>query len=244
MHNKWYSLFKGVLGPFLYVYNRPKIYHAERIPNTGPAILASSHQSVVDSFFLPLLCPRQITFLAKKEYFTGEGLVGKIQRWFFTSVGQIPVDRESSTATDAAVDAARGVLAKGDLFGIYPEGTRSPDGRVYRGKRGVAKIAFETGEQIIPIAMKGSGRANPIGSWFLRPTKVEVVVCEPIDADAFASARGLEPGSYEAQRAVVDHIMHVLADAAGAEYVDVYAADVKKSLAAGKGSPEGAEPGA
>ncbi|MDY6050681.1 MAG: lysophospholipid acyltransferase family protein [Corynebacterium sp.] len=253
MDNKTYALFKNVIfGPFLRIYNRPEIAHLERIPATGPAILASSHQSVLDSFFLPLLSPRQITFLAKKEYFEGKTLVGKLQKWFFTSVGQVPVDRESATASDAAIVAATRVIDKGDLFGIYPEGTRSPDGRVYRGHSGVARIAYrvnasrtpDTAVAIIPIAMIGSRDANPIGSWILRPAKVRIVVCEPINPLVFAAERGLEVGTYETERALTDHIMAVLAEAVGAEYVDVYASTVKKSLAAGEGYPPGAEPGA
>ena len=251
MDNKTYALFKNVLfGPFLRVYNRPEITHVDFIPATGPAILASSHQSVLDSFYLPLLSPRQITFLAKKEYFEGKTLVGKLQKWFFTSVGQVPLDRESASAGEAAVTAAQKVIDKGDLFGIYPEGTRSPDGRVYRGHSGVARIAYtvnasrtvDAAVDVIPIAMIGSRDANPIGSWILRPAKVKIVVCAPINPLRFAEERGLKVGTYETERALTDHIMKVLADAVGTEYVDVYASTVKKALANGEGYPPEAQP--
>lgn len=243
MHNKWYWAFKNIFfGPFLRVYNRPTITGVEGIPVTGAAILASNHQSVMDSFFLPLLCPRQITFLAKKEYFTGTDTVGKIQRWFFTSVGQVPIDRTSTDAAQAAMDTAQRVLERGDLLGIYPEGTRSPDGRIYRGKTGAARVALTTGAPMIPVAMIGTRKANPIGSWIVRPAKVGVRIGDPIDPVAFAQERGLDPQSGEAARALTDHVMAALTVLTGSEYVDLYAADVKARLAEGKGYPAGLEP--
>lgn len=243
MNNKWYWTFKYILfGPFLRVYNRPEIEGLERIPSEGPAILASNHQAVMDSFYLPLLCPRQLTFPAKKEYFTTPGLVGSIQKWFFTSVGQVPLDRESGNAGDALQAAAEKVLDAGDLFGIYPEGTRSPDGRIYKGKTGMARVALSTGKPVIPVAMIGSRDANPIGTWVPRPRKVRIRIGDPIDPLAFAAERSLDPESHEAARALTDYVMRELADLVGVNYVDVYAADVKKSLEQGLGYPEGAQP--
>lgn len=243
MNNKWYWLFKNILfGPILRVYNRPFIEGKERIPTGGGAILASNHQSVMDSFFLPLLCPRQITFLAKSEYFTTPGVVGKIQKWFFTAVGQIPLDRTAENARDTLLVSARKVIADGDLLGIYPEGTRSPDGRIYRGKTGMAYIALDTGAPVIPVAMLGARKANPIGSWLIRPAKVGIRIGEPIDPIAFVKAQGLDPASAEAARALTDHVMAALTALTGAEYVDVYAAEVKKSLEAGSGYPPGVNP--
>jgi len=143
--NNWYWAFKNVLlGPFLRVYNRPTIDGGSNIPTIGAAILASNHQSVMDSFYLPLLCPRQITFPAKSEYFTTPGIVGRLQKWFYTSVGQVPLDRSSAKAGEVLLTAARNILDRGELFGIYPEGTRSPDGRIYRGKTGAARVAIAT----------------------------------------------------------------------------------------------------
>ncbi|MEJ6014261.1 lysophospholipid acyltransferase family protein [Corynebacterium sp. H127] len=245
MRNKWYWLFKNVfVGPFLRVYNRPTIIGAENIPATGGALLVSNHQAVMDSFYLPLLCPRQITFPAKKEYFTGTGVKGKLQRWFFTSVGQIPIDRSSGDAAQSAMDAGEAVIKRGDVLCIYPEGTRSPDGRLYRGKTGMARIAMATKAPIIPVAMLGTRKANPIGSWIPRPTRVGIVIGAPIDPMQFAAERGLDANEYSTQRELTDHVMHVLAELSGQTYVDVYAADVKKSLEAGRGYPPAAMPGA
>ncbi|CAB0513369.1 lysophospholipid acyltransferase family protein [Corynebacterium diphtheriae] len=241
MHNKWYWTFKHILwGPILRVYNRPEIHGLENIPDKGSAILASNHQAVMDSFYLPLMSPRQITFPAKQEYFTTPGFVGSLQRWFFTAVGQVPIDRTSKSASDDLLKTARMVLDRGDLFGIYPEGTRSPDGRIYRGKTGMARIALDTNVAVVPIAMIGSRDANPIGTWIPRPHKVVIKVGEAIGPRSFVSDAGYDPDSYEAMRFFTDHVMKVLADLTGQQYVDLYAADVKKSLAAGKGYPEGA----
>lgn len=234
MQNKWYWIFRNIIfGPFLRVYNRPEIVGVDNIPSTGPAIIASNHQSVMDSFFLPLLCPRQITFLAKAEYFNGTTPVGRLQKWFFTNVGQRPVNRTSASAGQDALNTAVEVLNDGDLFGIYPEGTRSPDGRLYKGKTGVARIALASGAQVIPVAMIGTRDVNPIGTWFPRPGKVRVKVGDPIYPIEFVNNRGLERDSYEAIRALTDHIMRQLQQLSGQEYADVYAAEVKKALAEG-----------
>ncbi|GAA1472691.1 lysophospholipid acyltransferase family protein [Corynebacterium felinum] len=242
MKNKWYWAFKNIFfGPILRIYNRPVIVGAQNIPESGAAVLASNHQSVMDSFFLPLLCKRQITFPAKQEYFTSPGVVGRLQKWFFTAVGQIPLDRTSSDALEALTNAASSVLGAGELFGIYPEGTRSPDGRVYRGKTGMARVALLFDAPIIPVAMVGARDANPIGSWVIRPKKVEVRIGAAIDPVAFVVSQGLERESHEAARVLTDHVMRVLADLAGEEYVDVYASEVKKSLEEGKGYPPGAQ---
>ncbi|WPF65462.1 MULTISPECIES: lysophospholipid acyltransferase family protein [unclassified Corynebacterium] len=243
MHNKWYWTFKYILvGPFLRVWNRPKIEGVENIPKKGSALLASSHQSVMDSFFFPLMCPRQITFPAKSEYFTTPGLVGRAQSWFFSTVGQVPVNRNEAGAAEAVQKAAQKVFDRGDLFGIYPEGTRSPDGRIYRGRTGVARIALATGEKIIPVGMIGTREANPIGSWLLRPRKVSMKVGKPIDPHAYVKSQGLDPDSQQAVRALTDHVMSTLVELTGYDYVDVYASEVKKSLEAGHGYPRGAEP--
>ncbi|QGU07827.1 1-acyl-sn-glycerol-3-phosphate acyltransferase [Corynebacterium occultum] len=243
MHNKWYSIFKHVLiGPFLRVWNRPELEGVERIPTEGPIIMASSHQSVMDSFYFPLMCPRQMVFPAKKEYFTAPGVVGAIQRWFFKAVNQIPIDRDADNAGESLMAAGKKVLGEGGMLGIYPEGTRSPDGRVYRGRTGAARVALATGVKIVPVGMIGSRDANPIGTWVPRPRKVRMKVGELIDPVAYVRSQGLEPDDRQAPRALTDHIMQVLKDLVGAEYVDVYASEVKKSLEAGKGYPAGTEP--
>lgn len=242
MNNKWYSLFKVILGPPLLVWNRPTIEGAENIPDEGAAVLASNHQAVLDSFYLPLMVRRQITFPAKKEYFTGTGLSGRIQKFFFSSVGQIPVDRDSKDAGDALQNAAESVLGKGDLFGIYPEGTRSPDGRVYKGRTGMARVAMATGAPVVLIGMIGSGKANPIGTTIPRPVKVRIKVSEQIHPHAWAAEHGFEPDSREVMRPFTDYCMRRLADMVGEDYVDVYASDVKKSLAETGEYPEEARP--
>lgn len=243
MPSKMYAIAKALVGWTFHVWNRPEITGDEHIPDQGAAILASNHQAVMDSIYLPLLVDRQITFPAKSEYFTTPGPLGRARAWFFRAAGQIPVDREAADAGQAMISAARSVLDRGDLLGIYPEGTRSPDGRLYRGRTGMARIAMATGHPVVPIAMIGSREANPIGTWVLRPAKVRILVGEPIDPHAWAAQEGLDPGDRAAARRFTDHVMAVLAELTGQPYVDVYATDVKKSLAAGDGYPEGAEPG-
>ena len=243
MEKKWYWLYKNVLiGPFLRVWNRPTIEGIEHIPAEGSAIIASTHQAVMDSFFFPALSPRNITFPAKSEYFTAPGLIGRLQKWFFTSVGQIPVERGAANAGDATLAAARTVLDRGEVLGIYPEGTRSPDGRIYKGRTGMARIALATDAPIVPLAMIGSRDANPIGTWFLRPRKVRMKVGEPIDGRAYVESLGIDPDSREAARPLTDHVMAVLTELSGQPYVDMYASEVKESLAAGRGWPQGTEP--
>ncbi|MFC6145532.1 lysophospholipid acyltransferase family protein [Corynebacterium nasicanis] len=243
MEKKWYWLYKNVLiGPFLRIWNRPTIEGVENIPASGAAIVASTHQAVMDSFFFPALSPRTITFPAKSEYFTAPGLVGRLQKWFFTSIGQIPVHRGAAGAGDATLAAARTVLGRGDVLGIYPEGTRSPDGRIYKGRTGMARIALATDAPIIPLAMIGSRNANPIGTWIPRPAKVRMRIGEPIDGRAYVASLGIDPDSREAARPLTDHVMAVLTELSGQEYVDIYASEVKDSLAAGRGWPAGSEP--
>lgn len=242
MTNKWYWMFKHVLiGPALHVLNRPWSEGMDNIPATGPAIVASNHQAVMDSFYFPLLCPRNLTFIAKAEYFTTPGLKGRFQKWFFTSVGQVPIEREAESAADGMMISARRILDNGDLFGIYPEGTRSPDGRIYRGRTGMARVAMETGVDVIPVGMIDSRKANPIGTVIPRPYKVGVKVGKPINPHEWAKERGLDPLAHETVRAFTDFVMLELAELTGQPYVDVYASDVKKALNAGHGYPEGAE---
>ncbi|MDN5582360.1 MAG: lysophospholipid acyltransferase family protein [Corynebacterium sp.] len=241
MQNRTYWwLKKVVIGPWLWVLNRPYSSGLDKIPAEGPAILASNHLAVMDSLYFPLLAERQLTFLAKKEYFTTPGFAGAIQKWFFTSVGQVPIDRQDKDSQDAALETALRVLDKGDPLGMYPEGTRSPDGRMYRGKTGMARIALASGAKIYPVAMIDTQKANVAGSWLLRPHRVGVVVGDPIDPADFADAgEGVSPA-----RALTDYTMERIAELSGQEYVEgAYAADVKESLTAGRGYPEGSEPG-
>ncbi|AGE36800.1 1-acyl-sn-glycerol-3-phosphate acyltransferase [Corynebacterium urealyticum] len=241
MRNRTYWWLKHVfIGPWLWIYNRPFTRGLDKPPADGPVIFASNHLAVMDSFYFPLVNKRQLTFLAKKEYFTAPGLVGAIQRWFFSSVGQVPIDRADKSSQEAALQTALRVLEKGDALGMYPEGTRSPDGRLYRGKTGMARIALESGVTVYPVAMINTNKVNPIGSWIPRPYRCGVIVGDPIDPAEFKGAGD----DYQQARALTDRVMEELAKLSGQEYVkDFYAADVKNSLAAGQGYPEGSAPG-
>jgi 1-acyl-sn-glycerol-3-phosphate acyltransferase len=219
-----YWLLKYIfLGPLLAILGRPKIEGLEYVPQSGPAILASNHLAVMDSFYLPLVVPRRITFLAKSEYFTGTGFKGWCSRWFFTSVGQVPIDRSSADAAQAALDTAQRVLGEGKLLGMYPEGTRSPDGRLYKGKTGLARLALETGVPVIPVAMIGTNKVNPPGTSMLRFGKVTVRFGKPMD---FSRFDGLA-GNRFIERAVVDEVIYELMGLSDQEYVDIYASTLK-----------------
>ncbi|QNG18511.1 1-acyl-sn-glycerol-3-phosphate acyltransferase [Rhodococcus triatomae] len=232
----WYWLFKYVLlGPLLRVAGRPTVTGLENVPSDGNAIFASNHKAVLDSFFLPLVVPRPITFLAKSEYFTGSGAKGAFQKWFFSAVGQVPIDRTGADAAQDALNAGLRVLSAGNLLGIYPEGTRSPDGRLYKGKTGMARLALESGAKVIPVAMVGTEKMNPIGSKMWRPAKVEVRIGEPIDFSRFEGMGG----NRFVERAVTDEVMYKLMQLSGQEYVDIYAASLKQNVvAAAPAAPE------
>jgi 1-acyl-sn-glycerol-3-phosphate acyltransferase len=216
------------IGPFLRLLWRPWIEGRENIPDDRPAILASNHLSFCDSFFLPLMAPRKVTFLAKAEYFTTPGLKGLISRLFFSGVGQVPIDRDDKDAARAALTTAVRVLESGpnNLLGIYPEGTRSPDGRLYRGKTGVARLALQTGAVVIPCTMVNTSVIQPPGRVIpkLRP-RPGVRVGKPLD---FSRYEGMA-GDRFVERAVTDEIMYELMLMSGQEYVDQYASSVKKA---------------
>jgi 1-acyl-sn-glycerol-3-phosphate acyltransferase len=215
-----------VLGPLLRLFFRPRIEGADRIPATGGAVLASNHLAVADSFFLPLMVSRRVTFLAKREYFTDTGLKGFLKRCFFAGVGQVPIDRSSGAAAQAALDTGVRLLTGGSLLGIYPEGTRSPDGRLYKGKTGLARMVLEARVPVIPVVMVGTDKANPIGSKMWRPYPIRIRIGEPLD---FSRYDGLS-GDRFVERSVTDEIMYALMELSGQEYVDVYAAKVKADL--------------
>src|SRR5499427_8864043 len=159
-----YWLLKYVLlGPWLRLIFRPTAEGREYLPDTGPAIIASNHISFSDSIFMPLLVKRKVTFVAKAEYFTGKGIKGFLTKLFFVGAGTIPVDRSGGRAAQAAIDTGLRILREGKLFGIYPEGTRSPDGRLHRGKTGVARLALESGAPVIPVAMLNADEIQPPG---------------------------------------------------------------------------------
>ena len=221
-----YRFAKFVAGPLLHLLFQPWIRGGENIPDEGPAILASNHLAVIDSIFLPLMTQREITFVGKSDYFTGTGFKGWMVKHFMQSVGVIPMDRSGGRASQAALDKGLEVLKRGDLFGIYPEGTRSPDGRLYRGKTGIARLALESGAPIIPVAMVGTNKSQPIGKRLPRPERIGVIVGKPLD---FSRYIGMENDRF-ALRSITDEVMYALMLLSGQEYVDEYAANVKKKL--------------
>jgi 1-acyl-sn-glycerol-3-phosphate acyltransferase len=231
-----------LLGPLLSKVYKPWVRGLENLPETGAAILASNHLSFSDHFFLPLVSDRRITFLAKSDYFTGRGIKGRLTAGFFKGVGQLPVDRSGGKASEAALHTGLRVLRQGDLLGIYPEGTRSPDGRLYRGKTGVARMALESGVPVIPVAMVGTEDVMPIGRRLPKLAKVGVVIGEPLD---FSRYEGME-GDRLVLRSITDEIMYSLMTLSDQEYVDVYAATMKRRLASEQKARPGnrEEPGA
>src|ERR1700744_1711214 len=234
----WYWLLKYIfMGPLLALLGRPKVEGLEHIPQSGPAMLASTHLAVAASFYLPLVVRRRITFLAKAEYFTGTGLKGWFSRWFYSTTGQVPIDRGDADAAQAALNTAERILGEGKLLGMYPEGTRSPDGRLYKGKTGLARLALQTGVPVIPVAMIGTNVVNPPGTTMLRFGRVTVRFGKPMD---FSRFEGLA-GNRFIERAVTDEVIYELMGLSDQEYVDIYAASVKeRSNGAGSTSEEAA----
>ncbi|MCW2857226.1 MAG: 1-acyl-sn-glycerol-3-phosphate acyltransferase [Marmoricola sp.] len=216
---KWIAI-----GPLLRVVYRPHTEGEENIPTDGPAILASNHLSYADWLFMPLTVPRKITFAAKAEYFTSPGIKGWFQKLFFSGAGQVPIDRSGASAAEGALVTAKRVLADGDLFGIYPEGTRSHDGRLYRGKTGVARLALETGVPVIPVAVVGTDVVAPPGKKFGSITRPVVRFGKPLDFERY---EGLENDRY-ILRSITDEIMYEIMRLSGQEYVDMYANRAKE----------------
>ena len=227
----WFLKFVG-LGPWLKAIWRPYVEGLENVPESGGAILASNHLSFCDSFFMPIMVPRRVTFLAKAEYFTTPGLKGLFSRLFFSGVGQVPIDRDDADASRGALTAGVRILAQGDLLGIYPEGTRSPDGRLYKGKTGVARMALEAGVVVIPVAMIDTEKTMPTGRKLphLRP-RPGVRFGTPLD---FSRYEGLA-GDRFVERSMTDEIMYELMQLSSQEYVDTYASKVKLQTGANLG---------
>jgi 1-acyl-sn-glycerol-3-phosphate acyltransferase len=229
-----YWLLKNiVIGPFVRSVFRPWIRGAENIPGSGPVILASNHLSFADSVFLPLMLHRRVVFLAKSDYFTGTGVRGWLSRLFFSGTGQLPIDRSGGKASEASLNTGLRVLADGDVLGIYPEGTRSPDGRMYRGRTGVARMILEGHVPVIPVAMIDTEKVMPIGTRRPRVRRVGVNIGEPLD---FSRFEGLE-GDRFILRSITDEIMYELRRLSGKEYVDVYASSVKEAGSAATAAP-------
>ncbi|MET4636881.1 lysophospholipid acyltransferase family protein [Mycetocola sp. 2940] len=213
-----------VAGPLLKTLFRPWVVGQENIPKTGGAIIASNHLSVIDSVFLPLYLDRRISFLAKSEYFTGKGLKGWVTRVFMKMTGQLPIDRSGGKASEASLLTGLRVLGGGDLLGIYPEGTRSPDGKMYRGRTGVARMVLEAGVPIVPIAMIDTEKMMPIGTRLPRVRRIGIIIGEPLD---FSRFEGME-GDRFILRSITDELMYEMQRLSKQEYVDVYATSVKE----------------
>jgi len=227
----WFLKFVAI-GPAVHAIIRPKAEGTEHVPATGAAILASNHLSAADWIFMPLSLKRRVTFLAKAEYFTGTGVKGFLQRVFFAGSGQVPIDRTDASAAEDAIRTGLRILNEGKVLGIYPEGTRSPDARLYRGKTGVARMTLETGAPVIPVAMIYSSRKLPFGK---KMTRVRVRFGKPLDFSRYA---GLS-GDRFVERSITDEIMYEIMTLSGQEYVDVYGATVKKSMDdTGSSAPE------
>jgi 1-acyl-sn-glycerol-3-phosphate acyltransferase len=215
------------IGPILKAVFRPWVEGMDNIPEEGGAILASNHLSFSDSFFLPMEMQRRLTFLAKGDYFTGRGVKGKLTAAFFKGINQVPVDRSGGRASEAALNAGVDLLERGELLGIYPEGTRSPDGRLYRGKTGIARMALEAGVPVIPVAMINTFDIQPPGQVIPKVMRVGIRIGKPLDFSRYA---GME-GDRFVLRSITDEIMYELMQLSGQEYVDQYATKAKEDIA-------------
>ncbi|MBN9241116.1 MAG: 1-acyl-sn-glycerol-3-phosphate acyltransferase [Micrococcales bacterium 70-64] len=215
-----------VAGPLLKTVFRPWVTGLDNIPKTGPVILASNHLSFIDSIFLPLLIERRIYFLAKSDYFTGKGLKNWAVKHFLLGTGMLPIDRSGGKASEASLNTGLEVIAKGNVLGIYPEGTRSPDGKLYRGRTGVARMILEGHVPVVPVAMVDTEKVMPIGSKLPKVRRIGVIFGEPLD---FSRFEGLE-GDRFILRSITDEIMYELSRISGQEYVDVYASSVKDRM--------------
>lgn len=211
-------LVRRVLSPLARLVYRPEVHGAGNVPLTGPVIFASNHRAAVDTFLIPVVAPRPVSFLAKAEYFTGRGPKGRLFASFLRALDYVPVERGNVAAGMAALEAARKVLDAGDAFGIYPEGTRSLDGRVHRGHTGVGALALSTGAKVVPVALTGTEKMLPIGKKVPRLAHVCIRFGQPLD---FSRYEGMET-SPAIRRAITDEIMYKILELSELEYVDKY----------------------
>lgn len=213
----FYHATRKVLGPVARLIYRPVIEGQENIPRTGPVLLASNHLSFVDSVVIPLVAPRRVVFLAKAEYFTGDGIRGTLMRSFFTALASVPIQRGTAGAAQEALDSALKILNDGHAFGIYPEGTRSRDGRLYRGRTGVAWLALTARCPVVPVALSGTQDIQPVDSRFPRISKITVRFGKPLD---FGYLQDAKPGV--ARREATDAVMAAIHELSGQERVAHY----------------------
>lgn len=222
-----YQLSRFVIGPGLHLLARAELIGAENVPASGGAILASNHLSVLDSFYLPLLLDRPVTFAAKSEYFTGTRPSERIIGSYLRATKQLSVDRAGARAAQEMLEVALGMLKDGALFGIYPEGTRSPDGRLYRGRTGVGWLALHSGVPVIPVAMIGTQRLLPPGHKIPRPGRIQIRIGKPLTFDEYRD----QPAGARQRRAVTDQVVEAIRELSGQEYVPMYASVRKEQLA-------------
>ncbi len=208
-----YLIARLVLRPLFLLVFRPHVRGRENVPASGPFIIASNHLSFIDSMAIPLMSPRRVGYLAKAEYFTTPGLKGWFTRTLFTALGALPVERRTHRAAQEALDTAMTVLKAGGGFGVYPEGTRSRDGRLARGKTGVAWLALTADCPVVPVGITGTDRIQPIGARYWRPHRFSVTFGEPL---TFPEHRG-KAGNGRARREVTDRIMEAIAELTGQE---------------------------
>ena len=214
-----------VLGPIIRIFLRPQATGIEHLPREGAAIIVSNHLSFIDSILMPLYVPRPVSFLAKSDYFTGKGVKGWAPRVFMKGTGPLPLDRSGGKASEASLNTGLRVLGQGDLLAIYPEGTRSPDGRLYRGRTGIARMVLEAKCPIIPVSMVNTEKMMPIGAKWPRRVKSGIHFGEPLD---FSRFEGLE-GDRFVLRSITDEIMYRLQELGQQEYVDVYASSIRQA---------------
>ena len=213
-----YSVLHRVVPPVAKAVWRPTVTGLDNVPSTGGVILASNHLSFVDSVVIPVVVPRKVVFLAKSDYFTGTGLKGAASRAWFEGLGMLPVDRDDSKAAIASLDTALEVLGRGEAFGIYPEGTRSRDGRLYRGRTGVAHLALTAGVPVVPVGLVGTERLQPVASTLPKVVPVTVAFGTPIRVAGRFD--GVPPG--RARREVTDEIMEAIQRLSGQEQAGIY----------------------
>jgi 1-acyl-sn-glycerol-3-phosphate acyltransferase len=213
---------------------RPSAVGLENVPETGAAILASNHLSIIDSVYLPFVVPRPVVFPAKAEYFSAKGPMGRLWASYLRSTNQLSINRGGARAAQETLDSALEILAAGDLFGFYPEGTRSPDGKLYRGRSGLGYLALNSGAPVVPVAMLGTRKMMPPGASYLRPAKIEIRLGKPM---TFEDLAGVAPA--KARREVADRVMAAIRELSGQEYVHMYASDRKAEMAAATKKPKG-----
>ena len=226
-----YTLSRILAGPFLHTIWRPKVTGTEHVPASGGAILAANHLSVVDSVFLPLMLDRPVTFSAKSEYFTASGPAARLWAAYLKATNQLQMNRDGPRAAQDTLEAALALLRAGNLFGIYPEGTRSPDGRLYRGRPGVGWLALKSGLPVIPVGIRGTRQVLPPGHVVPRPGRIELSIGAPLTFGP--EVTGAPPG--RARQAITEQVMTAVRELSGQEYVHMFASDRKAELAAADG---------